>query len=763
MKSLSVLPFAPTLPLLPAPAAPGAPTESIPVAVELESLLALRHTNPHRLLGAHPWGGGTVVRAWNVHAQAILLVTDDGVELPLLKTHEAGLFEGTIAQPPYTVAYRLRIFEEGRDPVETRDPYSFDPTLGELDLHLFGEGRHDLIAKQMGAHLRTIEGTPGVLFTIWAPNAEGVSAVGDFNRWDGRRHPMRRLGDSGIWELFIPGLGEGLLYKFEIHGADGRLFLKSDPYGQAMEVPPGTASIVVEARHEWQDDEWIAQSQEHSPWMRPMSTYEVHLGSWCRVPEEGYRSMTYREIAPFLAGYVADMGFTHVEFMPLMEYPYGPSWGYQVGGYYAPTARYGSPDDFRYLIDYLHRQGIGVILDWVPAHFPKDAAALGRFDGTALYEHWDRRLGEHPDWDTYVFNYGRHEVRNFLVSNALFWLDQFHLDGLRLDAVASMLYLDYSRPWCDWIPNCFGGRENLEAIAFIKELNERVYARHPHALMVAEESTAWGGVSRPTFAGGLGFGFKWNMGWMHDTLEYFHRDPIHRRFHHNMLTFSLLYAWNENFILPLSHDEVVHGKRSLLSQMPGNRHEKFANLRALYAFMWSHPGKKLLFMGSEFGQWNEWDHSSSLDWHLLEGAEHRGLQTLVRDLNRIYRKEPALWERDFEPEGFEWLDAWSADENVLAFMRISPRTGRRLVAVLNLSGEDRKKHRIGLPGPGRYKEILNTDAAIYGGLDRGNSGGVDAVPVSHHGRDWSAVLRLPPLSVLWFEAPPETLPALPPP
>jgi len=463
--------------------------------------------------------------------------------------------------------------------------------------------------------------------------------------------------------------------------------------------------------------------------------------------------MTYREIAPFLAGHVSEMGFTHVEFLPLMEHPYGPSWGYQVGGYFAPTARFGTPDDFKYLVDFLHRQGIGVILDWVPAHFPKDAFALGRFDGTALYEHWDRRRGEHPDWDTYIFNYGRNEVRCFLISNALYWLSEFHIDGLRLDAVASMLYLDYSRQGGDWLPNAQGGRENLEAVAFLRALNEAAHREHPHVLMIAEESTAWGAVSRPTTSGGLGFGFKWNMGWMHDTLHYFAKEPVHRRYHHSMLTFGLLYAWTENFILPLSHDEVVHGKRSLLSQMPGPWEEKFPQLRALYGYMWAHPGKKLLFMGGELGQWNEWNHAGSLDWHLLEGREHEGLKLLLRDLNRAYAAEPALWSCDFEATGFEWIDAWNADENVIAFLRISPATGRRLLCVCNFSPVARTSYRLGLPGPGMYREILNTDASCYAGGNRGNGGGVFAEPTPVHSRAWSARLTLPPHATLWFEVP----------
>jgi 1,4-alpha-glucan branching enzyme len=738
----------PALKPAPRPKPPAAPT-----AEELERLFELRHSNPHGILGAHPTSQGVVIRAWRVDARGVSVLLEDGTAHPMTKVHPAGLFEARFPDRDRVFRYRLSVQDGERPGTAIEDPYRFLPTLGDLDLHLFGEGRHERLYERLGSHLLTLDGVAGVSFAVWAPAAEAVSVVGTFNRWDGRAHPMRALGASGVWELFIPGLAPGALYKFEIHGVEGKLFLKSDPYAKAMEVPPETASIVHVPSHSFKDREWMAQRDAEAPWKRPLSIYEVHLGSWCRVPEEGRRPMTYREIAPFLAGYARDMGFTHVEFLPLMEHPYGPSWGYQVSGYFAPTARHGSPDDFAYLVDYCHRQGLGVLLDWVPAHFPKDAAALGRFDGTAVYEHSDRRLGEHPDWDTFVFNYGRHEVRNFLLANALYWLEEFHVDGLRLDAVASMLYLDYSRPNGDWIPNRYGGRENLEAISFLRDLNERVYARFPHALMIAEESTAWPDVSRPTDSGGLGFGFKWNMGWMHDTLQYFSRDPVHRRFHHHMLTFSLLYAWNENFILPLSHDEVVHGKRSLLSQMPGAGPESLANLRALYAYMWAHPGKKLLFMGGEFGQRNEWYHDASLDWHLLEDPGHRGIQTLVRDLNHRYRSEPALWEADFEPAGFEWLDAWNADENILAFLRIAPSTGRRLLCVSNLSAVPKADYRLGLPDAGRYVEILNTDSVAYGGENRGNGGSVTAEPVPHHGRSWSARLFLPPLSTLWFEAP----------
>src|SRR5881396_123692 len=578
--------------------------------------------------------------------------------------------------------------------------HSANGVLGELDLHLFGEGKHDRIYEKLGAHVLTHEGRRGVAFAVWAPSANQVSVVGNFNGWNGANHPMRQLGNSGVWELFIPGLKSGELYKYEIkHGR--RKFLKADPYAFMMEVPPDTSSIVFKSRYKFRDRAWITKRKKRQAWREPLAIYEVHLGSWRRIPEENNRSLGYREIAPLLADYVIANGFTHVEFMPLKEHPYGPSWGYQVSAYYAPSARYGTPDDLRFLIDHLHQRGIGVIMDWVPAHFPKDAFALGRFDGTALYEHLDPRLGHHPDWDTYIFNYGRNEVRNFLIGNALFWLREFHLDGLRVDAVASMLYLDYSRKEGEWVPNEFGGRENLEAISLIKELNEVTHRECPGALMIAEESTAWPAVSHPVYAGGLGFDFKWNMGWMHDTLSYFQTDPLFRGGNHNALTFGLLYAWSENFILPFSHDEVVHMKGSLVNKMPGDQWQKFANLRALYGYMWAHPGKKLLFMGGEFGQEREWSHATSLDWHLLEDAGHAGVQELVRDLNRVYREQRALWGLDFESEGFYWLEANDADANVVAFARQTRAGEDVLVCVCNLSPIPRHGYRVGLPRPGR--------------------------------------------------------------
>ncbi len=616
--------------------------------------------------------------------------------------------------------------------------------FGEIDLYLAGEGRHERLYEVLGAHVR--EG--GVSFAVWAPNARAVAVVGDFNDW--QPTPMQNLGESGIWEAVVDGAASEQRYKFQVVQADGTVKLKSDPLAFAAEVPPHTASIVHRSEHEWLDDEWVARRRASEPHRGPMSVYEVHLGSWRRNPLEDNRSLTYRELAKELADYALDLGFTHVELMPILEHPFSGSWGYQVTGFFAPTSRFGSPDDFRWFVDYLHQRGLGVILDWVPAHFPRDDWALARFDGTALYEHDDPRRGAHPDWGTLVFNYSRHEVRNFLLASALFWLREFHIDGLRVDAVASMLYLDYSRREGEWVPNEFGGREDLDAVSFLKELNEVVHGHEPGVISAAEESTAWPGVSQPSHLGGLGFGFKWNLGWMHDTLDYFRRDPIHRRYHHHQLTFSLMYAFSENFILPLSHDEVVHGKGSLLSKLPGDRWQQFANLRALFAYMWAHPGKKLLFMGGELAQEQEWSHDRSLDWHLLEQPEHAGVQQLVRTLNRLYREHPALWEVDHDPAGFRWLEANDAARNVLAFARYGLGTTPPLVCVCNFSPEVREEYRVGFPADGRWVEVLNTDSTYYGGSDVGNLGGVEAEPDGWHDQPFSAQLTLPPLSVCWF-------------
>ncbi len=626
-------------------------------------------------------------------------------------------------------------------------------TFGELDLHLFAEGKHEHIYEKLGAHMATHDGVKGVSFAVWAPSAESVSVVGNFNGWDGSRHVLRRLGESGVWEVFIPGLTAGELYKYEIQSPGLPVSLKADPYASYAEEPPNTSSVVYESNYRFRDATWMRRRATAEHFRRPLSIYEVHFGSWRRIADENCRPLTYREMAEPLAKYVRELGFTHVEFLPLKEFPYGPSWGYQVSNYYAPSARYGTPDDLRYLIDYLHRKSIGVIMDWVPAHFPKDAFALGRFDGTALYEHLDPRKGEHPDWGTYIFNYGRSEVKNFLIANALYWFREFHIDGLRVDAVASMLYLDYSRNEGEWVPNQFGGRENLEALAFLKELNEVTHRECPGTIMIAEESTAWPMVSHPTYTGGLGFDFKWNMGWMHDTLKYFQTDPLFRAGNHNALTFGLIYAWSENFILPLSHDEVVHMKGSLLNKMPGDTEQKFANLRALYAFMWAHPGKKLLFMGGEFGQWREWTETESLDWHLIEEPQHGGLQKLLRDLNRIYRKQECLWEADGEPTGFAWIDVANASQNVIAFRRLSPSTGAEIICVYNFSAVTIEGYRLGLPRAGKYKPLLNTDAESYGGAQKGPAKRIAAEAIRHHGLEYSVVITLPPLAGLWFEAP----------
>ena len=717
---------------------------------EAERLVAGEHADPHRVLGAHRVDGGMAVRVFRPAATAVRVLPQRGEPVALALTHPAGVFEAVLPRRRTLPRYRLEVSYPDAEPVVVRDAYSFAPSLGELDLHLISEGRHEQLWDALGAHPRTLDGTSGTSFAVWAPGARAVSVVGDFNVWNERAHPMRSLGAAGVWELFVPEAAAGHAYKFAIRGADGVVRLKADPVALRAELPPKTGSVVFEPHHRWADAEWLESRRSVEPHAAPISIYEVHLGSWRLNTLEGNRSLTYTEQADELADYALDLGFTHVELLPVMEHPFTGSWGYQVTGYYAPTSRYGTPDEFRDFVDRLHARGLGVILDWVPAHFPRDEFALVRFDGTALYEHEDPRRGAHPDWGTLVFNYGRTEVRNFLVANALFWLSQYHADGVRVDAVASMLYLDYSRKAGEWIPNEFGGREDLDAIAFLKQLNEVVHGREPGVIVAAEESTAWPGVSRPTYLGGLGFSFKWNMGWMHDTLAYFRHEPAHRSYHHGELTFSLMYAFSENFILPLSHDEVVHGKGSLLDKMPGDRWQQLANLRALYGYMWAHPGKKLLFMGGELAQEREWSHERSLDWHLLERPEHRGVQTLVGDLNRFYRDEPALWEIDGEPAGFTWLELNDAPANVIAFARFSVDAARTVVCVCNFSPVPRPGYRVGLPRPGRWREVLNTDATVYGGSGVGNSGAVDAEELGWHGQQWSAELQVPPLGVLWL-------------
>jgi 1,4-alpha-glucan branching enzyme len=798
----------------PGPRAPraGAPAETAGARAEraklaeIERIVAGTHHDPHSILGAHPGPDGVVIRALRPLAATVAVVLPDGTRVPMHHVHQ-GVFEATVPGDT-TPAYRVAVAYPGPDgspgpETISDDPYRHLPTLGELDLYLIGEGRHEELWHVLGAHVRhlgedplgTIEGTS---FAVWAPNARGIRVIGDFNHWNGQPHPMRSLGGSGIWELFIPGVREGTRYKYDICGPDGNWRAKADPMAFATEQPPATASVVVSPRHEWADAEWMTERPARQPVREPMAIYEVHLGSW-------RPGLSYRQLAEELPAYVTDMGFTHVEFLPVAEHPFGGSWGYQVTSYYAPTSRFGSPDDFRYLVDRLHQAGIGVIVDWVPAHFPRDDWALARFDGTPLYEHPDPRRGSHPDWGTLIFNYGRTEVRNFLVANALYWLEEFHIDGLRVDAVASMLYLDYSRQPGQWAPNQFGGRENLEAVSFLQEVNATCYRRAPGIMMIAEESTAWPGVTRPVHLGGLGFGFKWNMGWMNDTLAYLQRDPIYRAYHHNELTFSLIYAFSENYILPLSHDEVVHGKGSLLAKMPGDDWRKFAGLRTLLAYMWAHPGKQLLFMGSEFGQGSEWSEERGLDWWVLGDEYHAGVQQMVRDMNELYRATPALWALDSSPDGFSWIDANDAAGNTLSFLRFAaaspagpmpvpsgltsasaesgaaaepgtseaaaaseapaapdawppqpPETAGSapgatvLACVVNFAGNPHEKYKIGLPHAGRWREVLNTDASLYGGSGVGNLGVVEAVDEPWHGRPASATITVPPLGVLWL-------------
>jgi 1,4-alpha-glucan branching enzyme len=619
--------------------------------------------------------------------------------------------------------------------------------LTDYDLHLFNEGTHVRAWEKFGSHRMEVDNVAGVHFAVWAPNAERVSVIGDFNRWDGRVHVMRPLASSGVWELFIPNLPEGACYKYEVRTRAGHLLEKADPYGRRFEVPPNSASIIwAEGRYEWGDEEWLRDRPSFAGWHdRPMSIYEVHLGSWKRVPEQGNRFLSYRELADSLVPYVREMGYTHIELMPVMEHPFSGSWGYQVIGFFAPTSRFGTPDDFRYFVDQCHRHGVGVILDWVPGHFPKDQHGLAQFDGTALYEHADPRQGEHKDWGTLIFNYGRNEVRSFLISNALFWLEEFHVDGLRVDAVASMLYLDYSRKAGEWISNQYGGRENLDAVAFLQQLNTETHGRVPGTITVAEESTSWPAVSRPTYVGGLGFTYKWNMGWMHDILEYVKEDPVHRRWHHGQITFSMLYAFTENFVLPFSHDEVVHGKRALLDKLPGDVWQKHATLRALYGYMFGHPGKKLLFMGGEFGQWHEWNVESSLDWHLLDDPMHQGLRRWVQDLNHTYQREPSLHQVDFEPAGFTWVDCNDNENSVISLIRRARNPNDFTLVLANFTPVPRLGYRVGVPEGGWYRELLNSDAAMYGGGNVGNGGGVAAEGQPSHGFNHTLTVTVPPL------------------
>jgi 1,4-alpha-glucan branching enzyme len=720
---------------------------------ELDAIAAGTHQDPHRVLGPHPSGDRVTIRALRPLADAVVVLIADGDGTPdgpgTLSEHEAhhthaGVWSCTVTRSAVP-DYRLKV-TYGDQTVVVDDPYRFLPTLGEVDLHLIAEGRHEELWTVLGANVLSYPSAwgpvPGTAFAVWAPNAQAVRVVGDFNHWQGATHAMRALGTSGVWELFVPGVLGGQRYKFEIGFRDGSWRQKADPLAKGTEPPPATASMVVESEHVWADAAWLERRGAGNVHTGPMSAYEVHLGSW-------RPGLSYRELADQLTEYVVGLGFTHVELLPVGEHPFGGSWGYQVSSYYAPTARFGRPDDFRHLVDRMHQAGVGVILDWVPAHFPKDEWSLGRFDGTPLYEHPDPLLGEQPDWGTYVFNFGRNEVRNFLVANATYWFEEFHVDGLRVDAVASMLYLDYSRTQGQWRPNLHGGRENLEAITLLQETNATAYRRTPGIVMIAEESTAWPGVTAPTDRGGLGFGLKWNMGWMNDTLRYLAEQPINRRYHHHEVTFSLVYAFSEQFVLPLSHDEVVHGKGSLISKMPGDQWQQAAGLRALLAYQWSHPGKQLLFMGGEFGQTSEWSEGRGLDWHLLAYPIHSGISRLVADLNRLYRSEPALWDLDNEPAGFEWIDSQDAGYNVLAYLR-RDRTGRTVAVVVNFAGTPHDGYLLGLPQPGAWREMLNTDAEDYGGSGVGNLGRIIAGDAGVHAQPSSARLRVPPLGALYL-------------
>jgi 1,4-alpha-glucan branching enzyme len=720
---------------------------------EIAALLHGSHADPFRVLGPHRAGDDLVIRVFRPEAKGIEIVAAEDHEkvFPAERLHIEGLYQATVPNESDEFSYLVKVIAFDGSEKLLPDPYSYGPIMGAVDLHLFAEGNHRRLYDKFGAHLREMGGERGVYFAVWAPNAARVSVVGDFNSWDGRVDPMRKLVGSGVWEIFIPGVQEGAHYKFEIKTRSGALLLKSDPFGFFSQHGVQTSSMVYDLeRYQWSDQQWMAE-REQKQWHRSaVSIYEVHLGSWRRVVEEGNRFISYLEFAETLLPYVLEMGFTHIELLPIAEHPFEGSWGYQVTNYYAPTSRFGKPDELRHLIDACHRAGIGVLMDWVPAHFPKDAHGLAEFDGTDLYEHADPRQGEHQDWGTLIFNFGRNEVRNFLTANALFWLDKYHIDGLRVDAVASMLYLDYSRQPGQWVPNVFGGRENLEAVFFLKQTNELCYESFPGVMTIAEESTAWPGVSRPVYLGGLGFGFKWNMGWMHDFLHYVALDPIYRRFHQGNVTFSIMYAFQEHFILVLSHDEVVHGKGSLLNKMPGDEWQKFANLRMFYAWMFGHPGKKLLFMGGEFGQWREWNHDRGLDWELTSLPRHDGLRRLVQHLNYVYRSEPALWDMDDTHESFEWIDFHDADNCVVAFLRRS-REGELLVFAVNATPVVRYNYRLGLPNDGYYREIINTDGETYGGSNVGNLGGLEAENVEWQGRTHSIVVNLPPLAVIAFK------------
>ena len=711
-----------------------------------EQIYQCKCHDPFQYLGLHYEKNNSIIRVYDPYAIKVHIILKKEIkEIVAKKIDSRGLFEVKINKKIFNRDYKLRIFYPGSI-ITTSDVYSFLPVISDYDLYLFNEGKNRFIYKHLGSHPIIHDGIKGVNFAVWAPNAKGVSVVGNFNNWDGRRHQMRVRGSSGVWELFIPNLKEGELYKFEIRTEEGPV-VKIDPYGFYFEKRPKNANIVFDVLNnefKWTDEEWMKIRDKRNRINEPISIYEVHLGSWKRKNGE---FLSYRELAHNLVEYVKKMGFTHIELLPIMEHPLDASWGYQVTGYYAPTSRYGNPEDFKYFVNYMHENGIGVILDWVPAHFPTDLFGLARYDGTALYEHVDPRKGYHPDWNTYIFNYGRNEVKNFLTSNAIYWYDNYHVDGLRIDAVASMLYLDYSRKPGEWIPNIYGGNENLEAIAFLQELNSTCYELFGNIMMIAEESTAWPNVSKPTYIGGLGFGYKWNMGWMNDTLSYFKLDPIYRKYHHNKITFSLFYAFNENFILPLSHDEVVHGKGSLIKKMPGDEWQKFANLRLLLSYMWTHPGKKMLFMGGEFAQWKEWDFDSELDWYLLDFEKHRKLQKIVIDLNKIYIENPEFYEIDYNFNGFQWIDCNDSQNSVISFLR-KDSSGNYSIIVCNFTPVVRQNYRVGCPDLTNYKEIFNSDSEYYGGANVGNLGKIKAEKIKFHGFDYSINLTLPPLGVI---------------
>ena len=715
----------------------------------LDAIADARHPDPFSYLGPHLVDGGVTIRAYLPSAETVSVVRGDSSTVSMVRRHPSGVYEAQLSEAHEIPDYRLRVTYPGGQTIEVDDPYRYGRIISDYDLYLFGEGSHTRIYDKLGAHPMRVGAAQGVHFAVWAPNAVRVSVVGDLNKWDGRVHPMRQLGASGVWEIFVPSAKVGDRYKFELRTRAGEILVKSDPFGFGFEIPPLSASVVTVSDYEWQDGDWMARRADAQSWFeRPMAIYEAHLGSWARIAEDGDRYLTYRELAARLIPYVKEMGYTHIELLPVMEHPYSASWGYQVTGFYAPTSRFGTPADFKAFVDACHQHGLGVILDWVPGHFPKDAHGLARFDGTALFEHADPRQGEHRDWGTLIFNYGRNEVRNFLIANAMFWLHEYHADGLRVDAVASMLYLDYSRSHGEWIPNRFGGRENLEAIDFLRQLNAQTHADAPGSITIAEESTAWPSVSRPTWLGGLGFTYKWNMGWMNDILQYARTDPIYRKWDHRHLTFSMLYAFNENFILPFSHDEVVHGKRSMFGKIPGDDWQKAATLRALYGFMYAHPGKKLMFMGGEFGQGREWDHDHSLDWHLLGAPLHAGIQRFVRDLNYAYGAEPALHQVDFDGSGFRWIDCNDSENSVVSLIRRGRDEREFVIAVLNFTPVAREGYRIGVPEPGTYVELLNSDAEVYGGGNVGNGGAIATDPIDDHGFEQSLSLTIPPLGFL---------------